>query len=162
MPSYFLVMLYLSFPVVTLWPNNILSHLDTLIITIRLSAEDKIYILYLKFLITMAEFRLVLFFFFNDKQFSFLDEVFNCVFIVYSLGKAFFFLLFVCENVLSSTFSVIFFCRENAKKKVYKMHVFCGDFDLKIIFPVQWKIPTKWASVNESNSSWALSHDSKT
>lgn len=82
-------MQYLSLTVVTLWPNNILSHLDILIITIRLSAEDRMYILYLKFLITMAEFRLVLFFF-NDKQFSFLYEVVNWFFIAYSLSKAFF------------------------------------------------------------------------
>lgn len=84
-------MQYLSLAVVTLWPNNILSHLDILIITIRLSAEDRMYILYLKFLITMAEFRLVLSFFFNDKQFSFFYEVVNWFFIAYSLSKAFFF-----------------------------------------------------------------------
>lgn len=62
-----------------------------LIITIRLSAEQKMYILYLKFLISVAEFRLVLSSF-NGQQFSFLDEVVNWFFIVYSLSKAFFFL----------------------------------------------------------------------
>lgn len=76
------------------------------------------YILYLKFLITMAEFRLVLFFF-NDKQFSFLYEVVNWFFIAYSLSKAFF-LKFVCENLLSSTSSMLcfFLGREKGKKSL--------------------------------------------
>lgn len=65
------------------------------------------YILYLKFLISVAEFRLVLSFF-NGQQFSFLDEVVNWFFIVYSLSKAFFSFR-VCENLLPSIFSVIFF-----------------------------------------------------
>lgn len=99
-------MLYLSGSVVTLWPNNILIHLDILIITIRLSAEKKKYMLYLKFLITVAEFRLVLSFF-NGQQFSFLDEVANWFFIVYSLSKPFFPSVFVKTSY--PLFLVLFF-----------------------------------------------------
>lgn len=72
------------------------------------------YILYLKFLISVAEFRLVLSSF-NGQQFSFLDEVVNWFFIVYSLSKGFFF-PFVFVKTSHPLFLAGFFGEEIAEK----------------------------------------------
>lgn len=98
------------------------------------------YILYLKFLITVAEFRLALSFF-NGQQFSFLDEVVNWFFIVCSLSKAFFF-PFMFVKTSYPLFLVLFFWRGNSRKD-YKVHVILQGFRIKNRFSSAVKNPNE-------------------